>query len=321
MSFRLKIGVVPMSKLIFSLSLFLLYSVAYTKVEVLKTTTMADIKKKAEEYGQKYKPQNVLVVFDTDNTLLAANQELGSDQWFSWQEDMIFGNKKESEKTNLVSPTMNGLLHIQGLFFTLSKMTPPESISPQIVSELQNNGYKTIVLTSRGPEFLFSTLRELYRNGYSFKSHSIGGGQLHLGNQFPAYDPSVITKNLSIIPSDFPKYKIKEKAPHVIYSEGVYFTAGAHKGLMMRLLLEETKYQPKAIVFADDKVRHVERMADAFAKTQISVSSYLYQKEDAKVEAFNKSDKKNVIKQWNDLLESMNKKPSEFAKISTEIFI
>lgn len=310
-----------MNKLIFSLSLFILYSVTYAKVEILKTMTMEDVKKKAEEYGQKYKPQNVLVVFDTDNTLLAANQELGSDQWFTWQEDMIFGNKKEAEKKDLVSPSMHGLLQIQGLFFTLSKMTPPESISPQIVSDLQNSGYKTIVLTSRGPEFLFSTLRELYRNGYSFKSHSIGGGQLHLGHQYPAYDQSTITKNLSITTSDFPKYKIKDKAPHVIYSEGVFFTAGAHKGLMMRLLLEETKFQPKAIVFADDKIRHVERMAEAFAKTPIQVSSYLYQKEDPKVEAFNKSDKKNVIKQWNDLLESMNKKPSDFAKISAEIFI
>ena len=34
-------------------------------------------------------PEHVLLVLDIDNTLLAMNQDLGSDQWFEWQRYLL----------------------------------------------------------------------------------------------------------------------------------------------------------------------------------------------------------------------------------------
>jgi hypothetical protein len=43
------------------------------------------VQSKIIELGKTYGPKNVLLVFDLDNTLLTANQPLGSDPWYNWQ--------------------------------------------------------------------------------------------------------------------------------------------------------------------------------------------------------------------------------------------
>lgn len=75
--------------------------------EYLETKTHIDVFNKTSELRLKYGAKNVLVVFDIDNTLLKANQPLGSDQWFEWQAEAIKQTSVEASFKHL----MNYLKH------------------------------------------------------------------------------------------------------------------------------------------------------------------------------------------------------------------
>ena len=51
--------------------------------EAYSTADFSRVVDKSRELVEKYSKENVLVVIDIDNTLLAMNQDLGSDQWYN----------------------------------------------------------------------------------------------------------------------------------------------------------------------------------------------------------------------------------------------
>ena len=62
-----------------------------SETEVCITTDdFNDIAVEAIRLAKTHHPENVLLVFDIDNTLLAMEQDLGSSQWYRWQ-DHQFG--------------------------------------------------------------------------------------------------------------------------------------------------------------------------------------------------------------------------------------
>ena len=138
----------------------------------LETKKFTDIEIKTKEMIKKYGAKNVLVVLDIDNTILTMPQELGSDQWYTWQyTDCI---KKQIKKDYCITNKMGELLRHMGNIFALSKMLPTEKTAPKIVKNMQAAGVKVFLLTSRSPDYRNSTERELRRNGYSFINNSIG---------------------------------------------------------------------------------------------------------------------------------------------------
>ena len=52
-----------------------------------ETADLADITADTLKLAQMTVKENILVVFDIDNTLLAMEQGLGSDQWYEWQKE------------------------------------------------------------------------------------------------------------------------------------------------------------------------------------------------------------------------------------------
>ena len=78
------------------------------------------------------------------------NQDLGSDQWFNWQESLLEEDKNHAD---LVAPDFPGLLEVQGILFALSSMHPPQPDLPEMVEGLSEQGVTIVVLTSRGKEF------------------------------------------------------------------------------------------------------------------------------------------------------------------------
>ncbi len=54
-----------------------------------RTADFAEVGAAAEQYSHKLDPEQVLLVLDIDNTLLAMDTQLGSDQWFEWQKYLI----------------------------------------------------------------------------------------------------------------------------------------------------------------------------------------------------------------------------------------
>ena len=206
-------------------------SEAASGVSTKESFSTADFKRvveKTEDLVARYSSDEVLVVMDIDNTLLAMNQDLGSDQWFTWQSKLL---SSEPESPDLVADSFDGLLDVQGTLFSLSKMHPPEPKLPEHVAAIQKLGPQTVVLTSRGYAFRNAAERELERNGYELASSALRIQETR--GLFMPFDPERPEAHglSSTIIAD-----IEDRLGAVTYANGIYMTAGQHKGYMLRTL-------------------------------------------------------------------------------------
>jgi hypothetical protein len=209
---------------------------------------------------------NTLVAFDIDNTLLATKHDLGSVQWFNWQRHLL---KSEPNSEYVVAESMDKLLNVQMTLYALSNMRETQEEVSDHISSLQNKGLKTIALTARSPESRDATVRELQRNGISFRSSALGG----------------ISR----------RTRLPERTS---YADGIFMLAGQHKGQMLRELLRLTKSQFSSIVFVDDEEHNLQNVRSAFEGGDIKLTLIRFAREDTAVETFNKSDKKEVARDW-----------------------
>jgi hypothetical protein len=209
------------------------------------------------DLAKTYGGDQVLVVLDIDNTLLAMDQDLGSDQWYYWQ--------KALQEDDPCSPLLVGdRLEVQGALYFVSAMHPTQPDAAQQVARMQEAGLKVIVLTARGPGFSLSTFRELRRNGFNF-------WQSAWPPQKGFADPFV------------PEGGTRD----AVYQDGVLFAAGQDKGLTLKTMLDKSGVPyPKLIVMADDKQSNLNQVMQAFAWSPTRVQAWRYTREDATVEAF-----------------------------------
>jgi hypothetical protein len=263
--------------------------------EALETSSFAEIEKKALTLGKKHGPKNVLVVLDIDNTILAMPQELGSDQWFTWQYDDCI--KKDAKQAHCSAKNMGELLDLQGKLFSLSNMVTTEAAAPRVVKNLQKKGFKVMLLTSRGPNYRNSTERELKKNGYNMIDSSIGPKGGYAGTFIPY---TLDNLKASGITKDEAAVAKLRKARKISYMNGVMMTSGLNKGIMLKSILHKTNSTFKGIVFADDHIKHTTRMQAILGnKKGIDLVTYRYGKIDPQVNAFKASDKKDVTKAFN----------------------
>jgi len=198
-----------------------------------------------------YGRDQVLVVFDIDNTLLAMEQGLGSDQWYYWQKAL---QKEDPCSARLV----NDRFKVQGALFFASAMRPTQPDAAQQVQRLQDAGLKVIALTSRGPEYRLQTFRELRRNEISFWSSALPPQRGY---------PDTFLPDNGLRPAR--------------YEEGVFLTAGQHKGAMLKALLAKTGTPaPTVIVFADDKAQNLQDMMETYEGSGIAIHAWRYSRED-----------------------------------------
>lgn len=249
---------------IFTLSLLLMMPAACAtppraETWLRETNSLASVVEDARELAKIHGTERVLVVFDIDNTLLAMEQGLGSDQWYYWQKAL---QQSDPCDTRLVSDR----LAVQGALFYISTMHLTQADAAQLVQGLQDDGLKVIAHTSRGPAFRLVTFRELRRNGYSFYASAIGPARGY---------PDVF------IP--------KGGARAARYEDGVFMTAGQHKGDTLRALLEKTGTPwPAVIVLADDKERNLQAVLETFEGTGTAVHAWRYSREDETVSSFDR---------------------------------
>ncbi len=275
--------------------LCLLYAALIGRVdasEYLETEDFADVVAVTEAYAEQYGPEQTLLVVDIDNTLLAMRGDLGGDSWFEWQEYLL---NHEPDSPHLVASDFPGLLEIQGLLFQLGKMRPPQDNLPQLVSRCQDLGVPTLVLTSRGPDFRLATERELGSAGYEFASTCLAMDEMPRGDFYPV-DPDQ-PEAVGLTKAELDRYKLSK--PRLASLEnGIYMTAGQHKGAMLLTALHHARQQPKAVVFVDDHGRHVHRVHDALTRRGIEVTVLHYKREDDNVARFRYSDKQDVTRRW-----------------------
>ncbi len=225
-----------------------------------ETDSLVSVVEDAQGLAKIHGTERVLVVFDIDNTLMAMDQGLGSDQWYDWQKNLQLADPCDAR---LVSDR----LAVQGALFFISAMRPTQADAAQLVQRLQHEGLNVIALTSRGPAFRLATFRELRRNGYSFYQSAIGPGR------------------------GYPDIFVPEGGSRAArYEEGVFMTAGQHKGDMLRALLEKTGTPwPAVIVMADDKEGNLQTVLETFAGTGTAVHAWRYSREDAAVSSFDRN--------------------------------
>ncbi len=237
-----------------------------TPNRIVDTPDLADVTDSALDFARTAGADAVLVVFDIDNTLLAMEQDLGSDQWWDWQRSLR--DEAPCAPERVADP-----LAVQGALYFASAMRLTQQDAPEQLRRLHDAGLRTLALTSRGPGFRLQTFRELRRHGLDFGSHTIGP---------PGGYPDDFVPASGSRPSRF--------------EDGVFLTAGQHKGDMLRDLLRRTGTpDPSFIVMADDKRHNLQDVLDAFAGTRVSVQAWRYAREDETLERF---DADQAAAQW-----------------------
>jgi hypothetical protein len=236
---------------------------------VRETDDLARVADDALELAAATDPDRVLVVFDIDNTLLAMEQDLGSDQWYEWQ-------KRRAEEDPCDARLVTDRLAVQGALYFASAMRLTQPDAAAQVRRLQDAGLPVIALTSRGVDFRLPTFRELRRNGFDFRRSALGPG-----HGWPD----------DFLPGD--------GARPVRYEDGVFLTTGQHKGDMLQDLLRRTgSALPRVVVMADDKQANLGAVTETFGRLGVPVRAWRYTREDRKVASFD-ADQSHA--QWRDL--------------------
>ena len=219
-----------------------------------ETDDLTVISDHALQLADRYGKDRVLVVFDIDNTLLAMEQGLGSDQWYDWQKEL----QKDDPCSNML---VSDRLAVQGALYFASAMRPTQPDAAEQLRRLQDAGLTVIVLTSRGADFRLQTFRELRRNGFSLWPNALPPRQ------------------------GYPETFIPEGGTRpALYEDGVYLTAGQHKGDMLKALLDKTGADyPAVVVMADDKESNLRALLKTFNGSGTSVHAWRYSGEDGAV--------------------------------------
>lgn len=222
-----------------------------------ETADLADVAVDAVALAEKTGKEQVLVVFDMDNTILAMEQGLGADQWYEWQKDLDKNDRCSVQN-------VGDRFAVQGALYFASAMRPTQGDAARQVKNIQNNGIPVIVLTSRGADYRLQTFRELRRNGYSFSHSAIGPAGGYEQSFIPVEDGRMSR-----------------------YEDGVFMTAGQHKGQMLHALLQKTGTAlPAVIVMVDDKQKNLDAVKETFGALEVPVHAWRYTGEDENVEGF-----------------------------------
>lgn len=221
--------------------------------------------------NKKIAVQDILVVFDFDNTLMAMNQDIGSDQWYNWQSKVIAENNKKEKMFNSKSELFEAHYKI----FALGSMHPVEADTVKIVKKIQNQKIKTFILTSRGSGYRNDTEMELDQVDLSFKESSVGpeGG----------YPSRFIPEG-----TDLKK--------EISYMDGILMGSGQDKGILLKYILDKTKTKFKVIIFIDDTLKNIENVEESF-KESVDLVTVYYTHEQERVDQLDKN-KKNILRDW-----------------------
>jgi hypothetical protein len=265
--------------------------------EIRETSDFKDVAAQVERYCDQYGPEHVLLVCDLDNTLMAMNHPLGSDQWFEWQRYLIEHDQKSPER---VAVSFQGLLEAQGTLYNLGRMHPTQADLPELMGKLQDRGVSAIILTARGDEFRVATEHELKRNGFNLARAALAVKGLPCGRYLPLNLAQPYGYGLS--PDECVLFGLRSKPLQgVSYSNGIMMVAGQHKGAMLLTLLHRSERDIKAVVHFEDNERNVAMIYSALTNHHIDVTAFHFKGEDDEVKAFEYGDKQDVDRRWREL--------------------
>lgn len=278
------------------MALFFFVTTAVGASEALTTNKFDEVFKRIEVESARHGREQVLVVLDIDNTILRMADDLGSDQWYSWQEEIM---KDEQCEPGCITRDTATLLEHQGLLFAVGKMLATEPKLAESIRALQQSGQKVILLTSRGHDFRSVTEKALALNGFDFRSSQLGYAT---AETYLPYDLARAA-DFGLTSEEVQQANLKAPRP-VSYTNGIYMTAGQNKGIMLKTLLKRYGARYRSIVFVDDHQRHVDRM-QAVLGDEVELTTYRYGGVDPLVTRFREGSKERVTKNWHKLTQTL----------------
>lgn len=211
----------------------------------------------------KHREKGTWFVFDIDNVLGKTVTQLASDQWFRWR----CSHAKETGE-----PFENALNHWTALQL-LVKLEPVEKKTASVVKQLQEEGFPTFAITSRGIRLGDRTVSQINAIGCDFSANPVKEEEVFWPRGLTATDQE-----------------------HVLFEKGILFTAGQNKGTGLTKMLGHLDVKPKRIVFIDDSRKHVEHVAEACDKLGIKFIGYHYRRLESWVAGLDKEVEKERIK-------------------------
>ena len=225
--------------------------------QIEEVTSFNQIAPVVQTLNQQYKPENVLIVSDIDNTLLTNNGGLGGDIWYQWQRGKL-AVKPSPEQT--VSCLFEDVI---GMLYELSPMALTESQVPGLIEQWQAQGNPIMLLTSRSPDYRSPTERELNNKGIDASLTALA----------PSGEADVTYRELL--------------AREMSYSRGIMMTTGMHKGDMLAWILAKTGREFDAIVFIDDSQHNIDNMHERWQHESVDMRVFHYTHVEAeRVETF-----------------------------------
>ncbi len=186
-----------------------------------------------------------LVIFDINETLLLANEPIF--QSLHKYERLALQYELEETYSKDVVNQFWGYLRLQ----TRRDLIDPRVVD--IIQSLQARNVKVIALTTSGMGPLNKDL-----SLEDWKLDILKGVRVDFSKAFPE-KPCLYFKYLPTKHSDrYPGFK-----------EGVLFTCGLSKGLLLSLLLKALDYKPDAIFFVDDKLKNLLAVEEVCKKLNI----------------------------------------------------
>lgn len=211
--------------------------------------TMKTFVDRVYQLAEHLNPADVLIIFDIDNTLVRPRGPVGSDEWV---EHLL---RKKMNEGFALQEALDVILPLYCHVQYHIKMQSVEAETAALIRALQQKGFFTLCLTARSHFIAEQTLKQLVENGFSFQRRSIA------------------------------PFSFNVSSP-VIYKDGVIFVSSQCKGAMAVKFIEKFEYKPKMVIFIDDKLRHVEKMACAMEALGIEFHGFRYSYCDKHIDAF-----------------------------------
>lgn len=216
-----------------SLLSYLPFSLA--EVTTIQSDSYETVVNIINEKDARYQPENVLLIFDIDNTLLTSQVEVGSDIWYQWQTNKLPLKPDAEQKVSCLYEDTIALLYNVGTM----TLTEP-GLDAQVKTWQQK--HSVFALTSRAPDTRYATERELKKNGINFSVSPLK----------PLNETAT------------PLYEGRLKRSY-IYGNGIMLSSGQDKGEILDYLLDKTQRKFDAIVFVDDGIANINAMKKMLA--------------------------------------------------------
>jgi phosphoserine phosphatase len=238
-----------MKKLYLATVIFCLIS-PISNAEIIEKTKLADFIDHADK--------DTLLIFDIDSTVVEPVQMLGGDAWFwnSLQKELKEGKNKEDALNTVIKPWLEAQ--------KVTDVHPVEPNTASVIKRAQESGIKVMALTSRPHQLAETTLKQLHSVSVDFTLNPPLKKDMNLGADFGRYISGIIfAANLN----------------------GDNFVAH-NKGAVLVKFLNKLKYNPKKIMFIDDRKKNINNVDEALNSRNIPNLCIRYGAADAQYKTF-----------------------------------